>query len=199
MTQYLLEPDGHIWHRTYPDPTIHQIESEVRGGNHDAVRKLADDPTTKSKVHEFRRGFVPFLSYAREDATEIGRLFERLVTDGYDPWLDSKKIVAGEDWNREIRAAQASADVGVLCLSAISVSKTGVVQAELKEFLELEKLRPAGEIFLIPIRLDQSVTVPPDLKRLQWINLFEKDGYDNLVKALDKQALRVADRRRKTA
>ena len=180
---------------TGPTQTRPSSESSRRydQGNHDAVRKLADDPVTKPKVAEFRRGFVPFLSYAREDAAVVGRLFERLVTDGYDPWLDSKRIVAGEDWKREIRAAQSRADVGLLCLSTISVSKTGVVQAELKDFLELEKLRPAGEIFLVPIRLDTAVSVPTELSRLQWIDLFEKDGYDNLVKALDKQALRVAE------
>ena len=46
-----------------------------------------------------------FLSYAHADAAAVRSLYNRLVADGVDAWLDEEKILPGQDWEREIRKA----------------------------------------------------------------------------------------------
>src|SRR5512138_1474087 len=42
-------------------------------------------------------------------------------------------------------------------------------------------------MFIIPLRLEEC-DVPQSLQRWQWVDLFEKDGYDKLLRALQKRA-----------
>jgi hypothetical protein len=197
MTKYDMDGFGHIEHRVYQADSVGgQIETALRHGQPDVVRTLAANPTTRKEVHEFRQGFVPFLSYASEDRPAVLNLYTLLRDDGYDPWLDVKKLIAGQQWKAEIKAAQRRADVGIVCCSETSVSKTGVVQAEIKEFLELQKLRPSSDIFTIPIRL-APCDLPPELLEFQYVDLFAVDGYEKLTEGLDFQALRVAEKRKK--
>ncbi len=46
-----------------------------------------------------------FLSYAREDKGPVERLHRRLLNAGYIPWMDSKDLLPGQYWEREIEEA----------------------------------------------------------------------------------------------
>jgi hypothetical protein len=99
------------------------------------------------------------------------------------PWLDEEQILPGQDWNQEIRRAVRNSDVVLVCLSAKSVIKVGFVQSEIKFALEMAEAQPEGFIFLIPVRLEECA-VPERLRSRQWVNLFEADGYQKLLRAL---------------
>jgi len=124
---------------------------------------------------------------AKEDKHTIRELYSKLSQDGFDPWLDEENILPGQEWQREITSALHDADVVLVCLSRTSVSKTGYVQKEIKDVLDLSDLQPEGTIFLIPVRLD-SCTVPKRLGRWQWVDYFQDKGYELLLKSLHARA-----------
>ena len=53
--------------------------------------------------------------------------------------------------------------------------------------LEAAMKQPKGEIFIIPARLDEC-EVPDDFQHWQWVNLYELNGYEWLMRSLKKRA-----------
>jgi len=124
-----------------------------------------------------------FLCHASEDKSIIRTLYDNLHADGFDPWFDEEHILPGQDWQREITKAVKQSDVVLVCLSSNSIKKTGYVQKEIKEVLDIADLQPEDTIFVIPVRLQECV-VPDRLSKWQWVNLFESNGYEQLTRAL---------------
>lgn len=118
----------------------------------------------------------PFISYAREDYETAVRLFEDLRRAGLTPWLDRKALRAGEDWRAAIREGLRSATHVIALISQHSVNKRGFVQKELRQALELLEEIPPGQIYIIPVRLDRSLTKHVRLNDLHRVDLF--DGYE---------------------
>jgi hypothetical protein len=128
---------------------------------------------------------IIFLSYAKEDAERVAALYDQLKAAGFQPWMDKYDIVAGQDWKAALQSAISRCDAGIICLSNNSVSKTGYVQVEVKEFLEQRKRRPEGSIYLIPIRLE-NCPVPIGISDLHYADLFETDGWERLIASLEE-------------
>jgi len=124
-----------------------------------------------------------FLSYASEDAAPVTALYERLRCAGCAPWIDRRDILPGEDWSRCIWRAIHNADFIIVCLSPRSVSKRGYVQREIKEALDLWKEKLEDDIFVIPVKLAEC-TVPDALTRFQGVDLFQSDGIERVLKAV---------------
>jgi hypothetical protein len=125
-----------------------------------------------------------FICYAREDFGQADRIYRRLGFEKYIPWMDRKNIVGGQDWDLEItRMIEEESNFFLACLSNNSVSKEGYVQKELKKGFEILDKQPEGRIYLIPVRLDEC-KVPQRLKNLHWVNLFEFQGMENLLRAI---------------
>ncbi len=138
---------------------------------------------------ETKRPLKVFLCHAHSDATAVRALYNRLVKDGVDAWLDKEKLLPGADWEYEIRKAVRESDVVVVCHSK-QFNQKGFRQKEVRIALEEADLLPKGEIFIIPARLEEC-DVLEDLQRWQWVDLFEKDGYENLMRALQVRANKV--------
>jgi hypothetical protein len=49
--------------------------------------------------------------------------------------------------------------------------------------VDIAKEMPEGTIFLIPVRLEEC-QVPQSLSRYNWVDLFESDGFDKLIRAI---------------
>jgi hypothetical protein len=124
-----------------------------------------------------------FLCHSSGDKPQVRSLYQRLVKDGVDPWLDEKKLLPGQQWREEIKRAVRSADVVIVCLSPESVSKEGFVQREIKYALDAAEEKPPGTIFIIPVRLEEC-PVPEQLAEFHWVNLFEENGYGQMIQAL---------------
>ena len=198
MVTYKIDAWGRIEHMVYPqDSPMGKIEAALRARKPEVVRALSSDENTRKAVHDFRHGFSVFLSHASEDKPTVIELFDHLVADGYDPWLDIRKILPGQHWRREIKRAQQKTDVGMICCSATSVNKTGIVQVEIKDFLELARMRPSDHIYLIPVRIERC-DLPDELLEYQYVDLFAAKGYERLTEALDYQALKIAEQRAKS-
>src|SRR5262245_817481 len=113
MATYETDAWGRIEHMVYPqDSPMGRIETALRARKPEVVRALSSDENTRLALHDFRHGFSVFLSHASEDKPTVIKLFDHLVADGYDPWLDMRKILPGQHWRREIKRAQQKTDIG---------------------------------------------------------------------------------------
>ena len=124
-----------------------------------------------------------FLCHASEDKAEVHNLYRKLFALGFDPWLDSEKLIPGQEWDREIKNAVKNSDVVLVCLSHKSITKTGYVQKEIKFALDIADQQPENTIFIIPLRFEEC-KIPDRLSNWQYTNFFEKNGYNQLKKSL---------------
>ncbi len=127
-----------------------------------------------------------FLCHARADSAIVGALYNYLLRNGMDVWLDNEELEAGQDWEYEIRNAIRSSDVVIICLSQHFSSQRGYRQKELRIALDEAMRIPEGQIFIIPVRLEEC-DVPESLRRWQWVDLFRAGGYGKLIHALRKR------------
>src|SRR5205085_5277172 len=124
-----------------------------------------------------------FLCHANEDKPIVRELYKRLRSAGVEPWLDEENILPGVLWKPAIEKAIAQTDAIIICLSERAVSKEGHINAEIKRGIEKAERQPEGTIFLIPLRLEPC-DVPSRLQDYQWVDYFEKGGYDRLILSL---------------
>ena len=133
-----------------------------------------------------------FLAHASEDKDAVIDLYNRLKAKGFKPWLDKKDLRAGQNWRSEIPKAIRNSQVFIACLSKQSVAKQSYVQREFRIALQEMANKPPGQIYLIPLRLDDCQI--PDLRQEEsgislrdyhWANLFEPNGFEQLVKDIE--------------
>jgi hypothetical protein len=141
------------------------------------------------KISKSEKQSKVFLCYSGPDHRKVVQLYTQLLTDGFKPWMDKKDLIAGQDWQFEIRRAIESADYFIACISSNFQHRT-YGHREIKLALEVLDTIPEGDIYLIPVRLEEC-RVEHRLAGRQWVDLFESDGYEQLVKALRWAELRV--------
>lgn len=125
-----------------------------------------------------------FLSYAHADVVAVRKLYKYLREKDLDVWFNVESLLPGQDWRLEIEKALNAADIIIVCLSPLTVSREGFAQKEIRVALERGMEMPEGRIFLIPVRL-QDCDVPTSLGRYQWVDLFENEGLQLLLRSLD--------------
>jgi len=123
-----------------------------------------------------------FLCHSSADKPAVRDLYRRLSADGFAPWLDEENLMAGQDWEYEIRGAIRRSDVVVVCLSA-AIDKAGYLHKEITNVLDVADEQPEGAIFLIPARLEECA-VPRRLGRWHYVDLYRPEGYEKLIRAL---------------
>jgi hypothetical protein len=128
-----------------------------------------------------------FLLHARSDKKTVHRLYRRLTKDGADVWLDREKLLPGQDWQYEIRKAIHGSDIVIACLSKQFNKQGGYRHEELQIALERANSLSEREMFLIPALLEVC-DLPEPLRKWQRVDLFEADGYKNLISALKEWA-----------
>lgn len=125
-----------------------------------------------------------FLSHAPADAAIASRLYDRLRTDGFRPWMKDKDLIPGTLWRFEVKKAVESSEAVIVCVSSALITGIGFMHKETKYALDVADEKPEGTIFVIPLRLDDS-KVPERLSHLSPVNYFEEDGYARLVQSLN--------------
>jgi hypothetical protein len=191
---YRLEEKAAMYGMDAPIYLINQIEHEKGEIQKIEARVQA---LSSSSPERRRKGFIEasigesqvkaaaqiFLSYAREDEEKVGKLYQSLSDVGFKPWMDKKDILPGEKWPSSIRRAIRDSDFFLVCLSTNSFRKRGWVQREMKQALDLWQEKLEDDIYLIPVRLEDC-EAPESLCEFQWVNLFEEDGWEQLVRAI---------------
>ncbi|MCP4353787.1 MAG: toll/interleukin-1 receptor domain-containing protein [Desulfobacterales bacterium] len=113
-----------------------------------------------------------FISYAREDLNIARQLYEDLRIGGANPWIDFEALHAGQNWKDVIIRAIKKSSHFLPLFSKNSVTKQGFVQKELKTALEVLDEFPTSDIFIIPVRLDESYPSDEKLRDIEWVDLF---------------------------
>jgi hypothetical protein len=133
----------------------------------------------------------PFISYAREDSEHARRLYRDLRNFGAIPWLDAEELIGGQEWEPAIRRAVRECTHFLALISERSVNKRGFVQKELRQALELLDELPPEQVFIIPVRLDNSSPAHERLSRLHWIDLFPDydEGFRRIAASLGITAI----------
>src|SRR5689334_969909 len=104
-----------------------------------------------------------FLCHAQGDETAVRALYQRLIQDGVDAWINRENLLPGQDRTREIRKAVRNSDAVVVCLSE-KFNRAGSQQREARLALDTAMEQPEGEIFIIPARLEQC-DIPESLQQ----------------------------------
>lgn len=133
-----------------------------------------------------------FISYAREDFREVKGIYQRLKDAGFTPWMDKVDLLPGQKWRPAIEKAIQRADFFILCLSNHSVKKRGFVQREIRAALDLWQDKLEDDIYLIPALLEviDPREMPDKVGQFQWVELYEEDGWEQLLRALKFEAQR---------
>lgn len=133
-----------------------------------------------------------FVAYAHEDVRKATRIFESLLRAGFDPWMDRRKLLPGQNWARAIRNALETSDFVVCCFSCNSFNKRGGFQAELRYALECARRLPLDDIFFLPVRLEGCPMPGAVTAEIQYVDLFPdwECGIQRLIDAIRMQLKR---------
>jgi hypothetical protein len=113
-----------------------------------------------------------FITYAHEDSLEVEALYDALTIAGFDPWMDRRKLMPGQNWARAIEDAMGVSEFVIACFSSRSVNKKGGFQAEIRHALECAQRIPLDHVFLIPVRLDDCRVPERITREVQYVDLF---------------------------
>lgn len=126
-----------------------------------------------------------FLSYVSEDRKRVEPYYELLHSHGHNPWMDSRRILGGQNWDYEIRTALDRSEIIIVFVSKNSVDKRGYAQREIALALNKSEEKLVGEIYIIPIQLDEG-DYPHLLKGIQFLQANKGDVSDALLASIDK-------------
>ena len=127
-----------------------------------------------------------FLCHASEDKRQVTEIYYKLKAAGYSPWLDKMDILPGQQWDIEIKRALRNSRFIVIFFSNHSISKRGYVQREFKLALDTLEEIPDGQIFIIPVRLEECM-VPEAFGHIHYVDLFEPLGFDLVKKVISAE------------
>jgi hypothetical protein len=136
---------------------------------------------------------IIFLSYAREDAEIAAKLYKDLSRAGHEVWFDKVSLQPGQRWKPEIKKNIRHSKYFVALLSSNSVSKTGYVQKELHEALEILDEHPESEIYIIPVRVEDCEPSHLKLNDINWVDLFPsyEEGLERLIQVFRTKQTRL--------
>jgi hypothetical protein len=130
-----------------------------------------------------------FIGYAHEDSAAANRIFDALLAAGFDPWMDQRKLLPGQNFARAIQNALETSNFAVCCFSCASVRKRGGFQSEIRLALACARRMPLGDSFLLPVRLNPC-TVPLEVAAdMQYTDMYPDwdAGIDRLIQAIHRQ------------
>ena len=134
---------------------------------------------------------IVFISYTSSDRDRVEPIADMLIASGIDAWMDKKRLKAGQNWDFEIRRALDRAAVIIVFVSEKSVNKRGYVQREVRLALERAEEKLADDIYLIPVLLDEGVTVPDLIKDVQFIRYWDESFQESLLDSVKHQLERI--------
>jgi hypothetical protein len=136
-----------------------------------------------------------FLAHAQEDRPLVERIYYDLRRAGFEPWMDSAKLLPGQNWPRAIQREIELADFVLINFSHHSVAKRGYFQYELRHALEVSDRVPLDEIFLVPVRFSDCEVPIEVARKTQYIDLFP--DYEAGMRAIINMMLAQIRKRQK--
>lgn len=200
----LLFEEGKLEYIPAPLRGFNYYQIDTKAGYEALYRHLTNQPIAIKPELEAIKAFPPhtrqtdlyrplrvFLCHSSKDKPKIRDLYNSLKLEGIEPWLDEKQILPGQDWQFEITKAVRNSDIVIVCLSQEAINKKGYLHKEIRYALDVADEQPEGIIFIIPLKLEEC-DVPERLRRWQWVNMFEEDGYTRLICALKLRSSKLS-------
>ena len=130
-----------------------------------------------------------FLAYAEEDRAAVRDIYDALHAANFEPWMDERNLLPGQNWPRAIEQAIETADFFLGCFSQRSSAKRGYFQSELRLALDLANEIPLDDIFLVPVRLNECALPRHIAQETQYVDLFPdwNQGIEQLVRMMRHQ------------
>ncbi len=127
-----------------------------------------------------------FIAYVEEDYQAAERLYNDLTAEGFDPWLDKKKLLPGQNWPRSIERTIEVSDFFIACFSRRAVGKRGYFHSELRYALDCAGRLPLGETYFIPVRLDNCQVPSQIARQIQYVDLFPswEEGFQRVLSVM---------------
>ncbi len=124
--------------------------------------------------------------YSSPDRAIVEAIHAKLLEVGVQSWMDTKRIIAGDDWEKEILTALNNSSLVLIFLSNSSVTRLGYFQKEVKYALERAYEKPDGELFIIPIKLDDCA-IPDALRIYQYVDFStsKEKGWKELIRSIN--------------
>lgn len=178
---------------------LEEIQGIVFASNFELARDIYSkigeyQPEPGSRLDAKTKKYRVFISYAREDETNAKRLYNDIKNSmlRIEPWLDKEDIMPGQDWSSEIIKSIKKSDFFIPLFSSISVAKRGFVQREFKLAIDTIQEIPPGQIYVIPVRIDECDIQYDELNKYQRQDLFP-DWYQGLSKILKSMGSSIAN------
>jgi hypothetical protein len=135
--------------------------------------------------------FQVFVSYATPDRERVNAIAESLERSGFLVWMDHKFLLPGHNWDFEITRAFEKSTFVLAFISENSFQRRGYVQRELKLAIDRRNEKLTDDIYLIPVLLDETVEVPHELRKIQYISANSPDCVKKISIALKLQIARL--------
>src|SRR5262249_49759057 len=113
------------------------------------------------------------------------RIYYRLLTDRFDPWMDRFNVEPGPTGKRDFERQKRNARIILLFLSSNASGKS--FQREIDATMERLERAPGGSFHVIPVRLDES-RIQNRVLRLEPIDVFSPGGWGQLVRRIEHDA-----------
>lgn len=131
----------------------------------------------KPSIAASSKSLQVFICYAKEDEAFARQLYKDLKQTGMSPWIACEDILPGQNWEDEIQKALRRSTYVLVLLSSHSISKRGYVRKEIKQALDMLEEFPPSQIYLIPVRLDDSKPLDERLHKIHWVDLWPASAY----------------------
>jgi nucleotide-binding universal stress UspA family protein len=130
-----------------------------------------------------------FMIYAKEDRNAAEAIAKLLRDNGFNPWLDTEQIEAGQIWKEVIDEALDEAAIA-LVLSSKHFASSITAKQELAR--AIKKMESASKYTspVIPVKLDEA-ELPKSLSHVQYVELGTDDGQEFLLRSLEGASRRV--------
>lgn len=132
-----------------------------------------------------------FISYATPDRERVLPYVTWLTQQGFNVWMDCKKLMPGQNWDFEIKRAFEKSSLVIAFISLNSFERRGYVQRELKIALDKLSERLIDDIYLIPVVLDAGLKIPDQIKPIQCLFAEDAQCNEKLAKSLKFQFERL--------
>jgi hypothetical protein len=130
-----------------------------------------------------------FLSYPRENIDIAEEIYNFLTECDIGVWFDKKALILGQDWDRERLSAQKESDQMILIYSIYTKEKSGVIQREIKDALDIIRDKPPQSQYLLPVKVG-NISVPNEILRFQYIEYGDLNWKSYLISAIKTYAFK---------
>lgn len=111
------------------------------------------------------------ISYAEEDRDAASKIYDDMKANGISVWMADKDILLGKDKLDAAKKSIRNCNYFITLLSRHSLTQEGSFHRDLKIALQVMEEKPYGDVFLIPVRLDNH-SLPPKIANIQHVDLF---------------------------